>query len=71
MKKKIIGISVDILLIMVVVALTNFVSLKLFNSENFWHEFGIYIVFYAIVFGIKRIIVILWNRLASKQKENN
>lgn len=71
MKKKIIGIIVDILLIMVVFSVTDFVSLKLFHSENFWLEFGIYIVFYAIVFGSKRGIVILWNRLVAKRKENS
>lgn len=71
MKKKIIGIIVDILLMMVVFSVTDFVSLKLFHSENFWLEFGIYIVFYAIVFGSKRGIVILWNRLAAKKKENS
>ncbi len=71
MKKKIIDIIIDILLIMIVVSVTDFVSLKLFHSKNFWLEFGIYIVFYAIVFGSKRGIVILWNRLATKKKENS
>ncbi len=71
MKNKIIGIIVDILLIMVVFSVTDFVSLKLFHSENFWLEFGIYIVFYAIIFGSKKGIVILWNRLATKKEENS
>lgn len=70
MKKKIIGIIIDILLIMVVLSVTDFVLLKLFHSENFWLKLGIYIVFYAIFFGSKRGIVILWNRLATKKEEN-
>lgn len=69
MKKKIIGIIVDILLITIVFSLTDFVSLKAFYSENFWLECGIYIVLYAIVFGSKRGIELLWNKFVSKKKE--
>ena len=58
MKKKIIDTSVDILLI------------KLFHSESFWLEFGIYVVFYTIVFGCKKGVMILWERFSSKKKEN-
>ena len=71
MKKKIIGIIVDSLLITVALSVTDFVLLKLFHSENFWLKLGIYIVFYAIVFGSKRGFVILWNRLATKKEENS
>ena len=53
MKKKIINIIVDGLLIGAVFSVTETVLLKVFHSENFWLEFGIYIVFYAIVFGCK------------------
>ena len=71
MKKKIIGIIIDILLIMVVFLVTDSVLLKVFHSESIWLELGIYIVFYTIVFGSKKGIVILWNRLASKKKDNS
>lgn len=71
MKKKIIGIIIDILLIMVVFTVTDSVLLKVFHSESIWLELGIYIVFYAIVFGSKKGIAILWNRFASKKKENS
>ena len=69
MKKKIIDIIVDVLLIMIVFSVIDLVSLKLFHSQNFWLEFGIYISFYAIVFGSKKGIVILRNRLVAKKKE--
>ena len=71
MKKKLIGIIIDILLIMVVFSATDYVSLKVFHSNNFWLEAGIYIVFYVIVFGSKKGIEVLWNRLASKKQENS
>ena len=71
MKKKIIGIIIDILMIMVVFLVTDSVLLKVFHSESIWLELGIYIVFYTIVFGSKKGIVILWNRLASKKKDNS
>ena len=70
MKKKIMDIIVDILLVGIVFSVTDYVSLKVFHIENFWLEFGIYIVFYTIVFGCKRGIVILWKRLGSKNRED-
>lgn len=70
MKKKIIGIIVDILLITMVFSVTDTVLRKVFHSESLWLELGIYLVLYAIVFGCKRGIVILWNRWASQKKEN-
>ena len=68
-KKKIINIIVDILLIGTVFSVTETVLLKVFHSESIWLELGIYIVFYAIVFGSKRGIMILWNRFVSKKKK--
>lgn len=68
MKKKIIDIIVDILLIGTVFSVTDIVMLKVFHSENIWLELGIYIVFYAIVFGSKRGIIILWKRFVSNKK---
>ena len=71
MKKKIIDIIVDILLIGTVFSVTDIVLREVFHSENLWLELGIYIVFYAIVFGTKRGIIILWNKFVSKKKEGN
>lgn len=65
MKNKIIGIIVDILLVMVVFSVTDYVSLNVFHSDNLWLEAGIYIVFYIILFGSKKGIETLWNRLSS------
>ncbi len=70
MKKKIIGIIVDILLIMIAFSATDIVLIKVFNSENLWLELGIYIVLYAIVFGAKKGIVMLWEHFKSQKKEN-
>ena len=71
MKNKIIDIIVDILLMTIIFSVTDIVSLKVFHSESIWLELGIYIVLYAVVFGSKKGIVILWNRVAPKKKENN
>lgn len=62
MKKKIIHIIVDVLLIAVVFAVTDVILLKVFHSENLWLELGIYIVCYGIVFGTKRGILYLWKK---------
>lgn len=69
MKKKIIGMIVDILLIAAVFSATDLVLEKVFRSENIWLELGIYIVFYTIVFGCKKGIMILWNRFVSKKDQ--
>ena len=71
MKKKIIGILVDIILFGIVFGVTDTVLLKVFHSENFWLELGIYLVLYTIAFGTKRGIIILWNKFVSKKKEGN
>jgi len=47
------------------------VLLKVFFSESFWLELGIYLVLYTIAFGTKRGIIILWNKFVSKKKEGN
>ncbi len=60
---------IDVILIGVVLSVTDFVLLKVFHSESIWLELGIYIVLYAVVFGIKKGIVILWNRFVSKNKK--
>ena len=69
MKKKILDIIVDIILIGIVFGVTDAVLLKVFYSESLWLELCIYIVFYAIAFGTKRGIIILWNKLVTKKKE--
>ena len=53
-KKKIFNFIVDVLLIGIVLSITDAVSLKVFHSENFWLELGIYLVLYTIAFGTKR-----------------
>ena len=71
MKKKIIGSLVDIILFGIVFRVTDAVLLKVFHSENFWLELGIFLVLYSIALGTKRGIIILWNKFVSKKKEGN
>ncbi len=66
MRKKILNIVIDILLIALVFGVTDIMMIKVFNSENLWLELGIYIVFYGIVFGGKSGIVYLWKRFVNK-----
>ena len=70
-KKKIFNFIVDVLLIGIVFGVTDAVLLKVFHSENLWLELSIYIVLYAIAFGTKRGVIILWNKFVSKKKEGN
>ena len=59
-KMRILNAAVDILLIGVVFAVTDWMMLQLLRSENLWLELGIYLVLYAAVFGAKKGIVYLW-----------
>ena len=70
-KKKIFNFIVDVLLIGIVFSIADAVSLKVFHSESFWLELGIYLVLYTIAFGTKRGIIILWNKFISQKKEGN
>ena len=63
MKKKIIDTIVNVLLIVGVFRATDTALVNVFQSENIWLKIGLYIMFYAVVFGMKRGVVILWNRL--------
>ena len=71
MKKKNIGNLVDIILFGIVFRVTDAVLLKVFHSESFWLELGIFLVLYTIAFGTKRGIIILWNKFVFKKKEGN
>lgn len=69
MKKKIVGIFVDILLFMAVFSATEYLLQHLFHSERLFLELVIYMVFYGIAFGAKSGIVALWKRFFAKTKE--
>lgn len=71
MKKKIGNIVVEILLIMVVFSATDVVLQHVFHSENLWLELAIYLVFYAIAFGGKKGIEVLWHRLTAKKEKKD
>ncbi len=62
MKRKILSILVDIVLITLVLALVDTLALKVLRSENIWLHIGLYIAAYVVVFGVKRGIVALWKR---------
>lgn len=68
MKKKVIDIIVDILLIAAVFAITDTIVLKVFRSESIWVDLGVYLVIYAIIFGIKSGTAALWKRQISDKK---
>ena len=61
--RKIIDIAIDIILIVIVFSATDHLMLKVIKSDSIWLELGIYLLFYAAVFGAKNgIIKYLWNR---------
>lgn len=62
MRRKIINIIIDIVLITGVFALVDLLSLKVFHSESIWLDIGLYIVLYILVFGAKRGIITIWKR---------
>ena len=62
MKRKIINIIVDIILIGMIFAITDFLMLKVIKSDKLWLDLLIYIVFYGVVFGTKKGIIYLWQR---------
>lgn len=62
MRRKVINIIIDIVLITGVFALVDLLSLKVFHSESIWLDIGLYIVLYILVLGTKRGIITLWKR---------
>ena len=62
MKRKILSIITDIVLITLVLALADTLALKVLRSESIWLYIGLYIAAYAAVFGAKRGIITLWKR---------
>ncbi len=67
MKRKVIHILVDILLIAAVFAITDYFMLDVFKSRNLWLELGVYIVFYGILFGAKHGVVCLGKQFKKKK----
>lgn len=62
MKRKVLSILIDIVLITLVLALVDILVLKVFRSESIWLYIGLYIAAYVVVFGAKRSIVVLLKR---------
>ena len=60
MKKKVIDVIIDILLIATAFAITDLLMWKVFQSESVWLELGTYVAFYAALFGTKRGVIYLW-----------
>ncbi len=67
MKQKLIRIAVDIVLITLVFAITDWLVLRVFHSEKRFVELLVYLVFYALVFGGKQLICSAWK----KHRKNN
>ena len=71
MKRKIINIIVDIILIGMIFAITDFLMLKVIKSDKLWLDLLIYIVFYGVVFGTKKGIIYLWQRKKNKNTNDD
>ena len=72
LKRKILSILTDIVLIILVLAFTDTLALRVLHSESIWLYIGLYIATYVVVFGAKRGILILLKRKktnASADKE--
>ena len=63
MRNKIIDFIVDVLLFVGVFRATDAALVNVFQYESIWLRIGLYIIFYAVIFGMKRGVMILWNRL--------
>ena len=63
MRNKIIDFIVDVLLFVGVFSATDAALVNVFQSESIWLRIGLYMIFFAVVFGVKLGVVILWNRL--------
>lgn len=62
LKRKVINIIIDLVLITGIFALVDILSIKVFRSESIWLHIGLYIMLYIAVFGVKSGIVVLLKR---------
>ena len=65
MKRKILSTLTDIVLIILVLAFTDTLALRVLHSESIWLYIGLYIATYVVVFGAKR-----GNSYSFETKEN-
>ena len=70
MNKKIANFIIDIFLIGVIIAITDTVMLNVFQSKSLLLKIGVYCVFYAVIFGLKQVVMSLWKRFVSKNKSS-
>lgn len=70
MKRKIISAVVDILGIMIVFSLTDWVTLHVFNTEAWWVELLTYLVIYAALAAVRWLIRRVWRRLTTQPNDN-
>lgn len=75
--KKIIDIIVDVFLIIAVFFITDTMTLKVLHSDSLLLDIGVYMIFYAIIFGLKNVVVIILrrfkfnNKIGGKYNEKN
>ena len=62
LKRKVINIIIDLVLVTGIFALVDILSIKVFRSESIWLHIGLYIMLYIAVFGVKSGIVVLLKR---------
>ena len=68
MKKQIANFIIDVFLIAVILAVTDAVMLNVFQSGSLLLKLGISVVFYGVFFGMKRGVIIMWERFVLKKK---
>lgn len=75
--KKFIDIIVDVFLITAVFFITDTMTLKVLHSDSLLLDIGVYILFYAIIFGLKNVVMIILrrfkfnNKIGGKYNEKN
>lgn len=62
MNRKILSTLIDILLIVVVIFITETLTLRVIRTTSVWAYIGIYIALYAVLFGAKWGIISLCRR---------
>lgn len=66
MKRKIINGVVDILFIMIVFSVTDWITLHIFNTDKWWMELLTYLVIYAALAAVRWLIRRAWCQLIRK-----
>lgn len=70
MKRKIISAVADILGIMIAFSLTDWITRNIFATDKWWVELLTYLVIYAALAAVRRLIRCVWRRLTTQPNDN-